>query len=116
MGSVSSNLKLTLEITNKMQQYDQSAKLILSHTSLLAWILKSCVSEFSDYTVSYIQKHCIEGVPVVGTEAVDQDVQDADTQIEGLNTESVSVSEGKRAFDKFKISMAYDTRGIKGHV
>ena len=99
MGSVSSNLKLAMEITNQKQQYDQSAKLILSHTILLAWILKSCVSEFSDYSVSFIQRHCIDGAPVIGTEAVDQDVPDADTQIEGLNTESTSVNESRRTFD-----------------
>ena len=82
-----------------IRQYDAYAKKLLANKPILAWILKECVEEFKNYSIETIIK-CIDGEPEISTVAVDQDVDDRQTQnIEGLNTEDSSINEGKIYYD-----------------
>ena len=99
MSAVSTGLNLTLEAAYLKEQYNRNAKAIISHTILLAWILKNCVSEFADYPIEYIQSNCIEGSPVIGKEAVHQNVLDADRRIQGSDTQTSSIDEEENTFD-----------------
>ncbi len=83
-------------------QYDEVVKKILAYRVILAWILKECVVEFKQYSITQIIE-CIEPA-TISVEAVDQDELDyieeiADTQIEGMATEDVSKREGKAIYD-----------------
>ena len=93
------SLNDALEATAKRERHDANAKVILSHKAILAWILKTCTSEFKDFAIAFIEQQCIEGPPDVGTAALHQNTVDADSRIEGLNTESSSVKEGRNTFD-----------------
>ena len=110
MPTVSTGLSRTLEATFQKEQYNNNAKAILSHTALLAWILKSCVSEFKGYSVEYIQENCIEGVPVIGKEAVHQNTVDADKRIAGVDTVTSSADEEENTFDVRFNAIVPDTR------
>ena len=99
MSAVSTGLNLTLEAAYLKEQYNRNAKAIISHTILLAWILKNCVSEFADYPIEFIQNNCIEGPPVIGKEAVHQNVPDADRRIQGSDTQTSSIDEEDNTFD-----------------
>ena len=99
MPTVTTGLSRTLEATYNKEQYDNNAKAILSHTALLAWILKSCVPEFEPYSIEFIQAHCIEGPPVIGKEAVHQNMLDADKRIMGADTKTSSADEEETTFD-----------------
>lgn len=93
------SLNSALEATAKREQYDANAKVILSHKAILAWILKTCTNEFKDFTISFIEKQCIEGSPDIGKTALHQNTVNADVRIEGLDTESSSVTESRNTFD-----------------
>ena len=83
-------------------QYDEVVKKILAYRIILAWILKECVAEFKQYSITQIMEN-IEPASI-SVEAVDQDELDyiedlSDTQIEGMATEDVSKREGKAIYD-----------------
>ncbi len=66
----------TLDFTADRARYDQCAKKLLSYTAVVAWILKSCTNEFSQYSVKYIMDNCIVDQPQISTNAVHQDEPD----------------------------------------
>ncbi len=107
----------TIDTAEKEAQYDACVKRLLSEKIILAWILKECVSEFQQYTVSQIMTHCIEGEPKISVIAVDQDELDYaedmdgnDSLIEGMNAEDVSIKEGKVYYDIRFSAVAPDTK------
>ena len=96
-----SYLSNLIDISEDKAKYDRQAKKLLSSTGILAWILKSCVPEFSAFDIPFIMEHCIEGKAEVAERAVHQDVKDR--QITGMNTESNSIEEHSIYFDiRFK--------------
>ncbi|MBQ4511926.1 MAG: PD-(D/E)XK nuclease family transposase [Anaerolineaceae bacterium] len=97
-------------------QYDASVKKILANKKILAWILKECVSEFKDIPVDYIAKRCI-GKTEISITAVDQDEEDQkedhNEKIVGLNTEDNSEREGKIFYDiRFNAAVPGDNQLI----
>ena len=105
----------TIDIADEEAQYDSCAKKLLSNRLILAWILKECVLEFKQFSISRIANHCIEGEPQVSEIAVDQDELDyleeiADKTIEGINTEDNSVKEGKVLYDIKFSAVVPDTK------
>ncbi len=60
----------TLDFTADRARYDQCAKKLLSYTAVVAWILKSCTNEFSQYSVRYIMDNCIVDQPQMMEETV----------------------------------------------
>ena len=49
------------DLKQKKIKYDTVCKKVLSQKPILAKILKSCVSEYKDYDMKFIEEQCIEG-------------------------------------------------------
>lgn len=79
-------------------KYDAACKRLLSEKIILAWILKTCVREFNDYTTKDIAEHYIEGQPEVGTVPVSPDETNGG-RISGTGVEDPSVTEGTVTYD-----------------
>ncbi len=47
-------LAQAIDIAENRAKYDECAKKLLSYKAIIAWILKSCTKEFSQYGVQYI--------------------------------------------------------------
>ena len=109
-----STFSKTIDITQKFKEYDSGAKRLLSEKVILAWILKSCTSEFSEFSISKIMNECIDDGVQISSVPVDRDDEQItskqegdsqaesfdnslsryDGQLDGMNTEDNSVSEG----------------------
>lgn len=94
-----------IDIVAAKAKYDQCAKKLLSFKSIDAWILKSCVTEFSDLDVEYISAHCLSESAELSAHAVHQDQLNKSQRIDGnkqitkMNSESGSISEGTVYYD-----------------
>ncbi len=103
-------LAQAIDMADNRAKYDECAKKLLSYKAIIAWILKSCTKEFSQYEVQYICDNCLREEVEVSTHAVHQDElnQDeldknvklnGDKKVEGLNTESSSIQEHTIYYD-----------------
>ena len=98
-------LAQAIDIAGNRAKYDECAKKLLSYKAILAWILKSCTKEFSQYEVQYICDNCLKEEVEVSTHAVHQDELGkdkklgGDERIEGMNTESNSIQEHTIYYD-----------------
>jgi hypothetical protein len=70
------NIAQTLDVAAERARYDECAKKLLSYEAIVAWVLKSCTTEFAPYSVSYIMQNCIREKPEISTRAVHQDQPD----------------------------------------
>lgn len=77
--------------------YDAACKKVLSEKGIIANILKACVSEFKDCSVSDIVSNYIQGSPEVGLTTVEAD--SVATRIESQQTEDKSENEGTVYYD-----------------
>lgn len=86
-------------------KYDRCAKKLLSFKAIDAWILKTCVKEFSLFSVDYISEHCMSGEVEISEHAVHQDELNrgqrinSDEQVTKMNSESGSINEGTVYYD-----------------
>lgn len=55
------NLAQAIDMAADKARYDECAKKLLSYKAVLAWILKSCIKEFSQYSVQFICENCLKG-------------------------------------------------------
>ena len=113
-----SSFSETLDTTGQRVRYDNCVKRILSVKIILARILQGCTTEFENLSVDYIAEHCIENDVEISMVAVDQDVLDRTNeergeQIEGLNTEDVTIREGKIFYD---LRFSATAPGLKGAI
>ena len=98
-------LAQAIDIAENRAKYDECAKKLLSYKAIIAWILKSCIKEFSQYEVQYICDNCLKEEVEVSTHAVHQDELDkdkrlgGDERVEGMNTESNSIQEHTIYYD-----------------
>ncbi len=96
-NELAENLKVAEE--DASARFDASAKKLIAEKSILAYILKSSLTEYTPYTV---QEKFIEGEPEIATLAVHQDHPNR-KRINGLPTEDKSQREGTVYFDiRFK--------------
>jgi hypothetical protein len=79
---------------NDKTKYDAACKRILSEKSILAWIMRECLTEYKGCTIDEVIQ-CIEGEPEISTEMVSPDA----LAIKGMNTEDISESEGVIYYD-----------------
>lgn len=87
-----------ISLTEESAKLDASCKKLLANKIILAWIMKNCMEEYSEFDVSEIAEKYIEGSPQIANVAVHQD--EAGTElITGMGTESNSVQEGKITYD-----------------
>ena len=81
--------------------YDAACKRLLANKIILAWIMKSCLEEFQDFTVDEIADKYIEGSPQIARIAVnpDEETDSKGEQIEGSKTEDSTMKEGTVTYD-----------------
>ena len=98
---------MNTEITNAVNaandraQYDERAKRLLSHKSILAHILVDTVEEFKGMNPKEVVKY-IEGEPKIGivsTEPGLTNVKVVGERLVGMNTENTEINEGTINFD-----------------
>lgn len=89
----SSRISDSIDLTDKIAQYDRAAKNILADKQILARILKECVSELQNFSIEQIINESLTGNIEIGTVPIDRDVPEL------LNSEDVSVKEGIVRFD-----------------
>ena len=94
-------LSKVISTAGQKAAYDNVCKKILANKIILAWIMKSCLSEYRDCSIDEIAGQYIEGEPQISKTALHQDEQISDTvpTIKGLNTEDASICEGTVTFD-----------------
>lgn len=84
---------------NNKATYDAAAKGFLSDKSILAWLLKYCVSEFKDYGITEIAKKYIGNDIEVSIIPIEPDKTNAVRKILPEGTEYRTVTEGTTFFD-----------------
>lgn len=98
-------LAQAIDIAGNRAKYDECAKKLLCYKAIIAWILKSCTKEFSQYEVQYICDNCLKEEAEVSTHAVHKDELGkdkrlgGDERVEGMNTESNSIQEHTIYYD-----------------
>ena len=94
--------------------YDAAAKGFLSEKSILAWILKYCVSEFKDYGIKEIAEKYIGNDIEVSKIPIEPDKTNAVRKILSEGTEYRTVTEGTTLFDiRFSAYAPKDGEKIK---
>ncbi len=93
-----------LEDTEKLSQYDNALRKLLSEKIFLAWILKGCTEEFRDVDPKEIKERYIEGEPQVAEVALDDEFptdpgSKTFPRITGMDTVSKSTHEGTVTYD-----------------
>ena len=103
------NLAQTIDLAASRARYDECAKKLLTYKAIVAWILKSCTKEFSQYSVRFICDNCLRDNIEVSSRAVHQDQPDRDEmlngneQISSLNSEANSIKDQTVYYDiRFK--------------
>lgn len=103
------NLAQTIDIAANRSRYDECAKKLLTYKAIIAWILRACAKEFSQYSIQFICDHCLTENVEISNRAVHQDQLDhnerlnGDDRIEGLNTEANSIQDQTVYYDiRFK--------------
>ena len=105
-SEIAQNLKVADE--DATFKYDESARNIVAQKSVLAYILKSALDEYAEYTVQEIAERFIEGEPELRKIAVHQDhpdrkddagIMSGDDKIEGAPTADKSQRDGTVYFD-----------------
>ena len=98
---------MNTEITNAVNaandraQYDERAKRLLGHKSILGHILVDTVEEFKGMNPKDVVKY-IEGEPMIGvvpTEPGLTNVNGDGKRLVGMNTENTEINEGTINFD-----------------
>lgn len=98
---------MNTEIANAMNaaddkaQYDERAKRLLGHKSILAHILVDAVEEFRDMNPRDVLKY-IEGEPKIGVVPTEPGLTNANVngeRVVGMNTENTEINEGTINFD-----------------
>ena len=76
---------------------DNSCKKVLSEKIILAWIMKSCLKEYTDIDVNEIAEKYIEGTPEIGSIGVYPN--QTNRQIKGLSNDDASINESNIKYD-----------------
>jgi hypothetical protein len=95
---VETQISRDLDATAYRSKYDECCKSLLAHKSILAHILKECVSEFKDCDVKYIAENCIESEPEISKVNVHRNGK-LPEKITGMSTEDKTVDEGSVYYD-----------------
>ena len=101
---ITTSIAESLETAGLGALCDAAAKRLVSHKSVVAWILKAVCREFSGYGVKYIAERCVKNVkisdwPVHQDHVGRTERLDGDDRVEMMNSESSSINEGNIYFD-----------------
>ena len=101
------NLAQTIDLAASRARYDECAKKLLTYKAIVAWILKSCTKEFSQYSVRFICNNCLRDDIEVSSRAVHQEQLDRDEMLNGNEQISSLKSEANSIKDQ---TVYYDIR------
>lgn len=99
--TLNTEMKNAIIAANDRAQYDERAKRLLGHKSILAHILAAAVEEFKGMKPKDVIKY-IEGEPKIGTVPTEPGLTNRNIgsgRYVGLNTENVEINEGTINFD-----------------
>lgn len=104
MIKVETALSRDIALVGYSEKLDELCKRILSNKIILSWIMKNCMKEYEDCSISDIAKNYIEGIPQIAKLVVHRDErysggEETIERITGLNTEDSTVTEGKVTYD-----------------
>lgn len=92
--------KLIETASTEDRSLDTICKKLLSQRNILAWILKTCVTEFQGCSMKEIEQHYIEDNPSISSIAAHQDeLAETEEFITGIRNESNSILEGTVTYD-----------------
>lgn len=98
-----------IDLAADRARYDECVKKILTYKAVIAWILKSCTKEFSQYSVNFICDNCLKENIEISSRAVHQDhpdcskLLDGNEQIDCLNSEANAIKDQTVYYDiRFK--------------
>lgn len=92
-------LSRNIDIAKGKAQYDFLCKKILANKTVLAWIMRRTIKEYTDMSIEEI-KLCIEGEPQIASKRVNPGETNTEhTQIQGLSEENQFNGEGKIYYD-----------------
>ena len=91
-------LSQTIRTAGSNSDYDSACKRLLSEKIILAWIMKNCLEEYRECSISEIIEKYIEGEPQVAEVPVLPD-QTNPSLIKGERTEDKSITEGTITYD-----------------
>ena len=98
------NLANSIDVSDGFTQIDRAAKRVLADKTVLAHILRGCVSEYKDCTIEEIISY-IEDEPGIGDVGVHTDT----SNIYGLSNEDKTITEGMIIYDvRFKAKAPSD--------
>ena len=99
--TLNTEMKNAIIAANDRAQYDERAKRLLGHKSILAHILVATVEEFKGMNPKDVIKY-IEGEPKIGTVPTEPGLTNRNIdsgRYVGMNTENVEINEGTINFD-----------------
>ena len=94
-----------IDLAADRARYDECAKKLLTYKAVIAWILKSCTKEFSQYSVNFICDNCLKENIEISSRAVHQDhpdrskLLDGNEQIDCLNSEANAIKDQTVYYD-----------------
>lgn len=94
---VETTLAKGIHAAGQNAQYDAACKRVLSDKYVLAWIMKSCLTEYQECTIKEIAEKYIEGQPSV--EGIPVNPDETNPVIQGLRNEDTSITEGTVVYD-----------------
>lgn len=94
-----STLARTISTAGEKAAYDNVCKRLLANREILAWIMKSCLSEYRECSIQEIADRYIEGEPEISMISVHRDETAKIPMIKGENTEDTSINEGTITYD-----------------
>ena len=100
-ADVNAEITNAVNAANDRAQYDESAKRLLGHKSILAHILVDTVEEFKGMDPKDVVKY-IEGEPKIGVVPTEPGLTNANAhgkRLVGMNTENTEINEGTINFD-----------------
>jgi len=96
MTKIDTHLAGILDTAGDSASYDAACKRLWTNKVILAWIMKSCMEEYRNCSIEEIAGCYSEGTPQIAQVALHQDEPD---MIQGMNTEDISLNEGRVYYD-----------------
>jgi hypothetical protein len=110
MAERQTNIAQTIDVAADLARYDECAKKLLSYDVIVAWILKSCTKEFSQYSVQFIMDNCLREKPEISRRAVHQDQPDYDLmEVVVLNLGDASQKNNREILDLLNVLFSATT-------
>jgi hypothetical protein len=107
MTTIENALSKNITAAGDESQYDDACKRLLSNKTILAWIMKNCLTEYQGLSIEEIAQNCFAEEPQVGKYTVHQDEapfhkkrkNKNGERIESAATEDSTIQEGVVHYD-----------------